>query len=371
MSREGEVVGDLKKTPLFGFYQNQKVKLVDFGGWAMPIQFNGIIKEHQAVRNEMGIFDCSHMGEIEVTGPDSEQYLNRLVTNNVSKMTNNSVQYNVFCSETGGAIDDVMIYRFDTSKYWVVSNASNTEKVWDWMQKQHKNEEIKLENISAAIGLIAIQGPQAQSVLQQIASVDLDTIKRHKFEQKIELNSSKNTLISRTGYTGEDGFELYLPAAETERVWQLLLELGAMPCGLGSRDTLRLEAGLPLYGQDMSADISPIMAGVGFAVKTKKSTSFIGQEALRLQREEGVTQKIVGFEMLERGIPRHDYQVLSEDGTEIGVVTSGTQSPSLQKGIGMALIAVEYSEIGTPIQILARNKKIAAKVVTKPFYKKA
>lgn len=337
----------------------------------MPMKFSGIIKEHQAVRDDVGIFDCSHMGEIEVTGPGSEEYLNRLVSNNVSRMADDSVQYNVFCSETGGSVDDVMIYRFDDSKYWVVCNASNTEKVWKWMETHQENEEIELNNVSSEIGLIAVQGPHAQSVLQKITSFDLDAIKRHKFEQKIELNCSKNTTISRTGYTGEDGFELYLPAAETERVWQLLLELGAMPCGLGSRDTLRLEAGLPLYGQDMSEEISPIMAGVGFAVKTKKSSSFIGQEALKVQREEGVTRKVVAFEMLERGIPRHDYQVLSEDGTEVGIVTSGTQSPSLQKGIGMALIATEYSDIGTPIQIVARNKQIPAKVVNKPFYKKA
>lgn len=337
----------------------------------MPMKFSGIIKEHQAVRDDVGIFDCSHMGEIEVTGPGSEEYLNRLVSNNVSRMADDSVQYNVFCSETGGSVDDVMIYRFDDSKYWVVCNASNTEKVWKWMETHQENEEIELNNVSSEIGLIAVQGPHAQSVLQKITSFDLDAIKRHKFEQKIELNGSKNTTISRTGYTGEDGFELYLPAAETERVWQLLLELGAMPCGLGSRDTLRLEAGLPLYGQDMSEEISPIMAGVGFAVKTKKSSSFIGQEALKVQREEGVTRKVVAFEMLERGIPRHDYQVLSEDGTEVGIVTSGTQSPSLQKGIGMALIATEYSDIGTPIQIVARNKQIPAKVVNKPFYKKA
>lgn len=371
MSRKGEVVGDLKKTPLFGFYQNQNVKLVDFGGWAMPMQFSGIIKEHQAVRNDVGIFDCSHMGEIEVTGSDSEGYLNRLASNNIAKMTDNSVQYNVLCSENGGAVDDVMIYRFNASKYWVVCNASNTEKVWNWMQTNQKNEEIELKNISSDIGLIAVQGPTAQSVLQKITSVDLEEIKRHRFENKIEINGRNNTMISRTGYTGEDGFELYLPAAETEQIWQLLLELGAVPCGLGSRDTLRLEAGLPLYGQDMSEEISPIMVGVGFAVKTKKSCSFIGQEALKVQREEGVAQKVVAFEMLERGIPRHDYQVLAEDGTEIGIVTSGTQSPSLQKGIGMALIAVEYSEVGTQIQIVARNKQIPAKIVNKPFYKKA
>ncbi|MGP6139347.1 MULTISPECIES: glycine cleavage system aminomethyltransferase GcvT [unclassified Jeotgalibaca] len=364
-------MGELKQTPLFGFYQEQKIKLVDFGGWAMPIQFSGIMKEHQAVRESVGIFDCSHMGEILVTGPNAESYLNSLVSNNVSRMTDDSVQYNVFCTENGGAVDDVMIYRFNSEKFWVVCNASNTNKVWKWMLDHKNTEDTELDNISQHIGLIAIQGPKAEESLQKLTDFDLATIGRHKFNQQVTVSDVNNIMISRTGYTGEDGFELYIPAEDTEAVWRALLEIGTTPCGLGSRDTLRLEAGLPLYGQDLSENISPIMAGVGFAVKTKKQMPFLGQEALKRQREEGTTHKIVGFEMLERGIPRHDYKVLSETGEEIGIVTSGTQSPTLQKGIGMALVKTEHSQIGTHIQIAVRNKNVPAQVVEKPFYKKA
>lgn len=371
MRLRGEVVVELKKTPLFGFYEDESVKLVDFGGWAMPIQFSGIIKEHVSVRETVGIFDCSHMGEILVTGPNAELYLNELVSNNIAKMTDNSVQYNVFCTENGGAIDDVMVYRFNNEEYWVVCNASNTEKVWEWMIAHNKGEGTELTNISGDIGLIAIQGPDAEQTLQKITELNLATVGRHKFKHRVKISNVNNIMISRTGYTGEDGFELYIPSEDTETIWRALLNLNVTPCGLGARDTLRLEAGLPLYGQELTEEISPIMAGVGFAVKTKKQTSFLGQEALKRQREEGLTHKVVGFEMLERGIPRHDYTVLSETGEVIGKVTSGVQSPTLQKGIGMALIAQEYSEIGTKVQIAVRKKNISAQIVEKPFYKKA
>lgn len=364
-------MGELLETPLFGFYKEEGIKLVDFGGWAMPIQFSGIIKEHQAVRDSVGMFDCSHMGEILVTGQDSEAYLNYLMTNNITKIANDSVQYNVLCSENGGAVDDVMVYRFNEQKYWVVCNASNTEKVWEWMQANRHFDGVELQNISKDHGLIALQGPKAEVELQKLTDTDLNKIGRHKINPSVTVGDVHEVLISRTGYTGEDGFELYIPAEMTETVWRSLLALDVVPCGLGARDTLRLEATLPLYGQDMSSEISPIMAGVGFAVKTNKSASFIGQEALKRQREEGVAKKIVGFEMIDRGIPRHDYKVLSSEGKEIGIVTSGTQSPTLQKGIGLALVDSAYSEIGTPLQIEVRNKRLAATIVQTPFYKKA
>lgn len=366
-------MAELKETPLFGYYQENDVKLVDFGGWAMPMQFSGIIKEHQAVRERVGLFDCSHMGEILVTGPDAEAYLNTLLTNNVSRMQDYDVQYNIFCLEDGGAIDDVMLYRQNKESFIVVCNASNTEKVWAWMKK-HEAGDITLEDKSDQIGLLAVQGPLAEKLLQELTDVDLAEITRQTFQDSLTMAGVESVLISRTGYTGEDGFEIYVPAGETRKLWDAVLEKvlenDGLVCGLGARDTLRLEAGLPLYGQELTADISPIMAGVGFAVKTKKATDFIGQDVLRNQREAGTAQKVVGFKMLERGIPRTGYDVFLEDGQLIGKVTSGTQSPMLKQGIGMALIASEHRAIGTAIFIGVRNKKIAAEITKKTFYEK-
>lgn len=363
----------LKQTPLYEYYQENDVKLVDFGGWAMPMQFSGIIKEHKAVRERVGLFDCSHMGEIFVSGPDAEDYLNSLLTNNVSRMTDYSVQYNVFCLEDGGAIDDVMLYRQNKEAFIVVCNASNTEKVWAWMQ-QHEAGELTLEDKSDQIGLLAVQGPLAEEILQGLTETNLTEIKRHTFQESVVMAEVDSILISRTGYTGEDGFELYVPAEQTRKLWDAILEKvlekEGLVCGLGARDTLRLEAGLPLYGQELTTSISPIMAGIGFAVKTKKAIPFIGQDALREQREAGTKQKVVGFKMLERGIPRNGYEVFLEDGQLIGTVTSGTQSPMLKQGIGMALIDSEHTAMGTEIFIGVRNKKITAEITKKTFYDK-
>lgn len=361
---------ELRRTPLYEYYHSHNVKVVDFGGWAMPMQFSSIIKEHEAVRERVGFFDCSHMGEIAVTGPDAEGYLNKIVTNNVTRITDGGVQYNVMCQADGGTIDDVMVYRMNREQYLVVCNASNTDRVWEWMN-EHLEGAVNLENQSDQWGLIAVQGPLAEEVVAAITTEDVASIKRHRFLGNGTVAAVSGVIISRTGYTGEDGFELYIPAIDTQIVWEALLiageEKGALPCGLGARDTLRLEAGLPLYGQELSATISPLMAGVGFAVKTKKAASFIGQEALRTQREEGLSKKVVGFKLLERGIPRHGYAVFSTDGQEIGEVTSGTQSPTLKQGIGMALIDSAHSEIGNTIMIEVRNKQIPAEIIKKPF----
>lgn len=368
--RKGENMAELKKTPLFDYYQANQVKLVDFGGWAMPMQFSSIIKEHQAVRQSVGMFDCSHMGEILITGPEAEPYLNSLVTNDISRMADYDVQYNIICQDDGGAVDDVMVYRFHAEKYWVVCNASNTEKVWQWLKENKKNQHVELENVTQTVGLLAVQGPQAEMVMQTLTTFDLKTLKRHKFSQSLSVGEVANVLVSRTGYTGEDGFELYIPAQETPSVWEQLLKAGTLACGLGSRDTLRLEAGLPLYGHELTETISPIMAGLGFAVKTDKQVAFKGQAALTHQHQAGPVKKIVGFQMLERGIPRQDYLVFSEKGQEIGYVTSGTQSPSLKKGIGMALVDSDQAQIGQRLLIEIRNKKIPAEIIKKPFYKK-
>lgn len=361
---------DLKRTPLYDYYQEQKVKLVDFGGWAMPMQFSSIIKEHTAVRERVGLFDCSHMGEIYVSGPDAEAYLNNLLTNNVSRMEDGGVQYNIFCRPDGGAIDDVMLYRHRPDTFTVVSNASNTEQVWEWMN-EHLSGDVIIENHSTQIGLIAVQGPFAEAIIQELTDVDVSSIARHTFLENITIAGVEGNLISRTGYTGEDGFEIYVPAEGTRSLWESLLaaaqEKDGLACGLGARDTLRLEAGLPLFGQELTAAISPIMAGVGFAVKTKKAADFIGKDVLRKQREEGTNQKVVAFRLSERGIPRTDYLVFDANEKEIGKVTSGTQSPTLKQGIGMALVDVDQTAIGTKLYIEIRNKLVPAEIVKKPF----
>nr|WP_319217164.1 glycine cleavage system aminomethyltransferase GcvT [uncultured Trichococcus sp.] len=362
-----------KRTPLFEYYKANGVKLIDFGGWEMPIQFSGILAEHEAVRERSGLFDCSHMGEIEISGNAAESYLNKLLTNDVSVMTVGQAQYNIMCYPDGGAVDDVILFKMDNERYLLVCNASNTDKVYAWMQENNGSDAM-LNNISDSIGLLALQGPAAITILKKLTDTDLDAIGNYHFIEDQEVAGIPHVLISRTGYTGEDGFELYLEGGQTALLWEKLLAAGeacgVLPCGLGSRDTLRLEAGMPLYGHELSAQITPLAAGLGFAVKTKKTSDFIGKAALATIREKGLTEKIIGFEATERGIPREGYKVFSADGAEIGVVTSGTQSPTLKKSIGMALVKSEAAAIGTEIQIEIRNKRIQATIIQKPFYKR-
>ena len=362
-----------KHTPLFEYYKANDVKLIDFGGWEMPIQFSGILSEHEAVRERAGLFDCSHMGEIEISGDKAEDYLNGLLTNDTSVMTIGQAQYNIMCYLDGGAVDDVILFKMDIERYLLVCNASNTDKVFAWMQ-ENKKLEASISNISDSIGLLALQGPAAIKILKELTDADLDAIGNYHFIAEQEVAGIPHVLISRTGYTGEDGFELYLAGEQTALLWEKLLAVGeaygALPCGLGSRDTLRLESGMPLYGHELSEEITPLAAGLGFAVKTKKASDFIGKASLTAIREDGPKEKIVGFEAIERGIPREGYKVFSSDGAEIGVVTSGTQSPTLKKSIGMALVKSEAATLGTEIQIEIRNKRIQARIVPKPFYKR-
>ena len=362
-----------KHTPLFEYYKANGVKLIDFGGWEMPIQFSGILAEHEAVRERAGLFDCSHMGEIEIAGSEAEGYLNGLLTNDVSAMDIGQAQYNIICYPDGGAVDDIILFKMDEARYLLVCNASNTDKVFAWMQGNNRSAAL-LNNISDSIGLLALQGPAAAKILRELTDADLDAIGNYHFIADQQVAGIPHVLISRTGYTGEDGFELYLAADRTESLWEKLLTAGEtyglLPCGLGSRDTLRLEAGMPLYGHELSEQINPLAAGLGFAVKTKKTHDFIGKTALAAIRESGPAEKIVGFEATERGIPREGYKVFAAEGAEIGIVTSGTQSPTLKKSIGMALLKAEAAAIGTEIEIEIRNKRIKATIIPKPFYKK-
>lgn len=365
-------MSQLKRTPLFEVYKEYGGKTVDFGGWELPVQFSKIKDEHEAVRTQAGLFDVSHMGEIVVTGPDSLKYLQKMMTNDVSKLKNGGAQYTAMCYENGGTVDDLLVYKMEDDHYLLVVNASNIEKDYEWL-KQHAEGNVKLENISESTGQLALQGPLAEKVLQKLSSeTNLSEIGFFKFKQDVDLNGKK-ALVSRTGYTGEDGFEIYCKAEDVVALWHEILEAGkeegVLPCGLGARDTLRFEANLALYGQELTADISPLEAGIGFAVKVNKEEDFIGKEVLKQQREQGVPRKLVGIEMIDRGIPRHGYPVYKNDEL-IGEVTTGTQSPTLQKNIGLALLKKEYSELGSEVEVEIRGKRLKAVVSATPFYKR-
>ncbi|OCA91088.1 glycine cleavage system protein T [Bacillus sp. FJAT-27225] len=364
---------ELKRTPLFETYKEYGGKTIDFGGWELPVQFSGIKEEHEAVRTKAGLFDVSHMGEIEVKGADSLSYLQKMMTNDVSKIVDGAAQYTAMCYENGGTIDDLLIYKKGMDHYLLVVNASNIEKDYSWLE-DHLEGNVTIENLSDRFALLALQGPLAGQVLQKLASHDnLSEIGFFKFKEGVELNGTK-ALVSRTGYTGEDGFEIYCDPQDAIKLWKEILEAGqeegVLPCGLGARDTLRFEAGLALYGQELSSEISPLEAGIGFAVKLNKESDFIGKEALKVQKENGIPRKLIGIEMIDRGIPRHGYPVFSGD-SKIGEVTTGTQSPTLKRNIGLVLVETENAELGQEVLVEIRGKKLKAKIIPVPFYKRA
>ncbi|WP_421379556.1 glycine cleavage system aminomethyltransferase GcvT [Bacillus salacetis] len=365
-------MAQLKRTPLFEVYKENGGKCIDFGGWELPVQFSSIKEEHEAVRTKAGLFDVSHMGEVEVKGSGSLDYLQKMMTNDISRIKNGGAQYTAMCYENGGTVDDLLVYKIEDNHYLLVVNAANIEKDYQWLQ-DHVDEDVELKNLSEDYAQLAIQGPLAEQILQKLANgTTLSDIGFFKFQNEVDLNGIK-ALVSRTGYTGEDGFEIYCPAESASALWTAILKAGEpegiLPCGLGARDTLRFEANLALYGQELSADITPIEAGIGFAVKVEKEADFYGKETLKEQKTEGAPRKLVGIEMLERGIPRHGYKVFLND-EEIGEVTTGTQSPTLKKNIGLALIKTEYSGLDTELFVEIRNKKLKAKVVPTPFYKR-
>ncbi|RHW41081.1 glycine cleavage system aminomethyltransferase GcvT [Neobacillus notoginsengisoli] len=363
---------ELKRTPLFEAYKEYGGKTIDFGGWELPVQFSGIKEEHEAVRTKAGLFDVSHMGEIEVKGADSLKFLQKMMTNDVSKLRDGAVQYTAMCYENGGTVDDLLIYRMGADHYLLVVNASNTDKDYEWL-KDHLEGDVTMENLSDQTAQIAIQGPLAEQVLQKLASEDnLSEIGFFKFKDEVDLKGAK-ALVSRTGYTGEDGFEIYCDPADVAMLWKEVLEAGkeegVLPCGLGARDTLRFEANLVLYGHEISPEISPLEGGVGFAVKVNKEENFIGKEVLKQQKENGLPRKIAGIEMIDRGIPRYGYPVYSS-GEQIGVVTTGTQSPTLKKNVGNVLINSEFAGLDNELEVEIRGKKLKAKIVPLPFYKR-
>jgi len=364
-------MSDLLRTPLFPLYQQYEgVRCIDFGGWELPVQFSGIQKEHEAVRERAGLFDVSHMGEFTVQGEQAEAFLQQMTTNDVTTLIPGQAQYTLMCYPDGGVVDDLLVYKLEDQHYMLVVNASNIDKDWAWLQ-EHLIPGVSMTNDSEQTALLALQGPLAVEIIGKVTDTDVSTIGPFRFVQNAEVCGVK-LLLSRTGYTGEDGFELYVPADKAATVWNGLMQAGEgyglVPTGLGARDTLRFEARLPLYGQELSATISPLEAGVGMFVKLNAGP-FIGHEALLQQKTDGPARKLVGIEVLERGIPRPHYPIYAE-GVQIGEVTTGTQSPTLKRNLGLALIDSKYAALGTPLEIEIRGKKLKAEVVKTPFHKR-
>jgi aminomethyltransferase len=361
--------GSLKRTPLYEVHLAHQGKLIDFGGWELPVQYAGIIEEHHHVRTTAGLFDVSHMGEIEVKGPNALKLVNKLITNDAAKLSLNQVLYSPMCLPSGGIVDDLLVYRMEENRFLLVVNASNTDKDYRWiLDKMIAGAEV--QNISQETAQLALQGPLAEQILQKLTELNLSEIKYFWFLEG--MIAGQPALVSRTGYTGEDGFEIYLAPADARRVWEAILEAGqpegVMPIGLGARDTLRFEARLPLYGNELAENITPLEAGLGIFVKLDKD-DFIGKAALAKQKAEGVPRKTVGFEMIDRGIPRSRYPV-TKDGVEVGFVTSGSFSPTLNKNIGLALVKTEVGAIGNEIEIIIRNRGVRAKIIKTPFYQR-
>jgi len=360
----------LKRTPLYPVYAEQGARVIDFGGWELPVQFTGIQKEHDAVRQQAGLFDVSHMGEVRVTGSSALPFLQNLTTNDVAKLEIGQCQYSLMCYPNGGVVDDLLVYKLEEDRYMLVINASNIDKDLDWM-RQHAVGDVELTNISAETAMLALQGPHAEQILGKLTDAPIESLKVFRFLQDVHV-SGVQALISRTGYTGEDGFELYVSEQDAVKLWKLLLDAGQadglVPAGLGARDTLRFEARLPLYGQELSADITPIEAGLSFFVKVDKG-DFIGRDVIAGQKANGTPRKLVGIEMIDRGIPRAHYPVYA-DGKQIGEVTTGTQSPTFKTNVGLALVDTAYSAPGTDLFVEIRGSQVKAKVVATPFYKR-
>ena len=359
----------MNNTPLTAKHISLGAKMVPFAGYNMPVTYEGINAEHNTVRNGVGVFDVSHMGEFILKGDKALDLIQRVTSNDASKLYDGKIQYSCLPNENGGIIDDLLVYRIDEKSYMLVVNASNIEKDWNWIQK-FNNEGVEMHNISDKTSLLAIQGPKAAEALQSLTDIDLASMEYYNF-QKGKFAGIDNVLISATGYTGAGGYEIYFENEHAEHIWDSIFEAGKefniKPIGLGARDTLRLEMGFCLYGNDIDDTTSPFEAGLGWITKFTKE--FTNSAALKAQKEAGLVNKLVGFEMIERGIPRHDYQIVDADGKVIGRVTSGTQSPALQKAIGMGYVEKEFAKEGSEIYILIRNAKVKAKIVKFPFYK--
>jgi glycine cleavage system T protein (aminomethyltransferase) len=361
----------MKRTPFYEEHQKLGAKLIPFSGWEMPVSYSGVLEEHRATRAAVGLFDVSHMGRIGLAGPGAVDVLDRVATSPVRRLPVGGMQYALVCNETGGILDDIMIYHVDNQDYLVCANASNAGKIFQWIVKQAAIiSDVDVKDRSAELAQLAVQGPRSRDLMRPLTASDLSGMRlRTCVETKV---AGVPMLISRSGYTGELGYELYLPSVRSGELWERLLKEGAAfglrPCGLGCRDTLRLEMGYPLYGNDIDETTTPSEAGLEFAVDFNKG-DFIGREALIRQKQDGISRKLVGFELLRRGVPRHGQKILS-DGEAIGIVTSGNHSPSLNKGIGMGYIGRAYVKPDGEIRIDIRGNAVPAVVAERPFYRK-
>jgi aminomethyltransferase len=366
-----DVIADLRKTPLHARHRASNARMVPYAGWDMPVEYSSITSEHLAVRTRAGVFDVSHMGQIEIAGKNALEAVQRISANDASRLAVGQIHYSGLLTPDGTFVDDMLVMRMAPNHFMLVVNAGNTAKDYLWIAEQIKPAgDVAAVDTSSRYALIAIQGPAARDVLQTVATIDVSDIKYYWFGHG-EVANARAT-ISRTGYTGEDGFEIFVPPNMADRVWQALLDAGrsaeVIPCGLGARDTLRLEAAMRLYGNDIDESTTVIEAGLGWIIGWSKS-GFIGEDRLREQKEKGVSRKLVGFELIDRGIARHGYQVVSR-GKPVGVVTSGTQTPFLKKAIGMAYVPVDLTSPGTELTIDVRGRTAAARVVPLPFYKR-
>jgi glycine cleavage system T protein (aminomethyltransferase) len=365
---------ELKRTPLNAAHRRLGGRMVEFGGWDMPVQYPaGTMTEHLRTRTHAGLFDVSHMGEIDVRGTDAIAFVNRISSNDASKLIDGQAQYSALTTPEGTVIDDLLVYRFAEDHLLLVVNAGTTEKDWDWIKSHHAAEKVDLKNVSAEYCQIALQGPDAISVLQKLTETALDEIKYYHFVTG-EVDGV-DSIISRTGYTGEDGFEVYAAPEKAEQLWNKMLDTGnfgsdegILPCGLAARNTLRLEAGMCLYGHEITEEITLLEANLGWITKLNKR-DFIGREALAKQKEQGVRRKLIGFEVIDRGIAR-DEQDIIVNGERVGRVTSGSPAPYLKKNIGMGYVPVELASAGTEFQVDVRGRMVTAKVVPLPFYKR-
>lgn len=361
----------MKTTPFTGKHIALGAKMHEFAGYNMPIEYSGIIDEHLTVCQGVGVFDVSHMGEFWVKGPHALDFIQRVTSNNAAVLTPGKVQYTCFPNETGGIVDDLLVYDYGQEKYLLVVNAANIEKDWNWCVS-HNTVGAELENASDRMGQLAVQGPKALPTLQKLTSLDLSEIPYYHFRVG-DFAGVPQVIISNTGYTGAGGFELYFYPEDADRIWNAIFEAGAefgiKPIGLGARDTLRLEMGFCLYGNDIDDTTSPIEAGLGWITKFVEGKEFTNRAALEKQKAEGVSRKLVGFEMKDRGIPRHGYKLVDAEGTEIGHVTSGTMSPIRKIGIGLGYVQIAFSKPGTEIYLDNRGRKLKAQVVKPPFRK--
>jgi aminomethyltransferase len=361
----------MKVTPFTDLHIALGAKMHEFAGYNMPIEYSGIIDEHMTVCNAVGVFDVSHMGEFWVKGPNALALIQKVTSNNAAILTPGKIQYSCLPNETGGIVDDLLVYSYEPEKYLLVVNAANIEKDWNWIVS-HNTVGAELENSSDRMAQLAIQGPKAKATLQKLTDVDLDSIPYYNFTVG-KFDGIEQVIISNTGYTGAGGFELYFYPEYSKQIWDAIFrageEFGIKPAGLGCRDTLRLEAGFCLYGNDLDDTTSPIEAGLGWITKFVDGKEFTNRAALEQQKREGVQRKLVGFEMIDRGIPRHGYTLVDADGNKIGVVTSGTMSPVRKIGIGMGYVQTAYAALGSEIYVDLRGRRLKAQVVKPPFRK--